>query len=58
MLTGIQGEEKEVASLKLGADDYIVKPYRISTLIAHVEALIRRAKIKKETSFASNLFIQ
>lgn len=56
MLTGIQGEEKEVASLKFGADDYIVKPYRLPTLIAHIEALIRRSKVTHK-SFISTVAI-
>lgn len=45
MLTGSKEAESEVASLKHGADAYVVKPIRIPVLLAHIEALIRRSKI-------------
>ncbi len=33
----------KVLGLKLGADDYIVKPFQISELLARVEAVLRRS---------------
>lgn len=33
-----------IKGLRLGADDYIVKPFQIGELLARVEALLRRAK--------------
>src|SRR3954452_19280731 len=39
-----RGEENErVTGLKLGADDYVVKPFGIKELLARVEAVLRRS---------------
>lgn len=35
--------EDRIRGLKLGADDYIVKPFQLGELLARVEALLRRA---------------
>jgi DNA-binding response OmpR family regulator len=42
MLTGRCGVEDKVAGLGMGADDYVVKPFEISELIARIRALLRR----------------
>ena len=34
--------ENRIKGLKLGADDYIVKPFQIGELIARIEAVLRR----------------
>ena len=36
-------EEDRVSGLKLGADDYVVKPFSIKELLARVEAVLRRS---------------
>lgn len=39
-----RGEEKDrVRGLRLGADDYVVKPFSVDELIARVEAVLRRS---------------
>ncbi|HIP92695.1 MAG TPA: response regulator transcription factor [Thermotoga sp.] len=48
MLTALGETEDKVAGLRSGADDYIVKPFDITELLARIEALIRRKGYKKE----------
>lgn len=42
MLTAKNDEEDKVSGLRLGADDYLTKPFSISELMARVNSLIRR----------------
>src|ERR671937_3012120 len=43
LLTARGSEDDRVRGLKMGADDYVVKPFSAKELIARVEAVLRRA---------------
>jgi DNA-binding response OmpR family regulator len=43
LLTARGAEDDRVRGLKLGADDYVVKPFSASELLARVEAVLRRS---------------
>jgi DNA-binding response OmpR family regulator len=43
MLTAKGQEPDKVAGLELGADDYVVKPFGVSELLARIRALLRRS---------------
>jgi DNA-binding response OmpR family regulator len=44
MLTAKGQEPDKVAGLELGADDYVVKPFGVSELLARIRALLRRCR--------------
>ncbi|MFW6359472.1 MAG: response regulator, partial [Chroococcales cyanobacterium] len=44
LLTAKDGNQDIVTGLDAGADDYVVKPYEISELMARIRALLRREK--------------
>ena len=44
VLTSSDAEFDEVMSMKLGADDYLSKPYRPAVLLAHIARLLQRAE--------------
>ena len=50
ILTVRGGEEDQVRGLEMGADDYIVKPFRPRDLIARVHSVLRRAGVPKVTT--------
>ena len=43
ILTARGGEAERVNGLKLGADDYVVKPFSVKELLARVQAVLRRS---------------
>ena len=48
MLTAVDEDYKQISGLKIGADDYIVKPFILPNLLARIEALIRRSRWGKD----------
>lgn len=42
MLTAMASEEDEMVGFLAGADDYVVKPFRIKALVARIQSLSRR----------------
>jgi len=48
MLTALKDVDSEVASLNLGADDYLTKPVEEAVLLAHIAALFRRPKLAEK----------
>ena len=47
MLTARDGVEDRVLGLEHGADDYLVKPFAITELIARLRALVRRHELRR-----------
>lgn len=52
MLTAKSDEEDKVFGLRLGADDYLTKPFSINELMARINSLIRRYTTLNPTSAA------
>lgn len=52
MLTAKGEEQDRVRGLDLGADDYLVKPFSATELLARVRAVLRRTQIPSETGQA------
>ncbi|MEO6774158.1 MAG: response regulator transcription factor [Kofleriaceae bacterium] len=44
VLSARDGEFDKVAALRLGADDYVTKPFALAELLARVDAVLRRAQ--------------
>src|SRR5205085_3821747 len=45
VLSARQDEFDKVAALRLGADDYVTKPFALAELLARVDAVLRRAVV-------------
>jgi DNA-binding response OmpR family regulator len=44
VLSAREGELDKVAALRLGADDYVTKPFAIAELLARIDAVLRRTQ--------------
>lgn len=50
MLTAKTSDEEIIEGLRLGADDYVGKPFSVAQLVARVEAVLRRSPIGVDQS--------
>jgi len=48
MLTAKASDEEIIQGLKLGADDYVAKPFSIQQLVLRIEAVLRRSDVGQE----------
>lgn len=55
MITAVSEEQKVIAGLKNGADDYITKPFVLPNLLARIEAVLRRSEWLKQSTSAKEL---
>lgn len=55
MLTAKTSDEEIIQGLKLGADDYVQKPFSVQQLVLRIEAVLRRSKTGKDESRAIRL---
>ena len=56
MVTAKGEEQDRVKGLDVGADDYIVKPYSATELMARVRAVLRRSELSRST-FHQTVFV-
>ena len=50
-ITALDRPEDIVRGLSLGADDYLIKPFDMSVLLARIEANMRRSPVQEEEKF-------
>lgn len=55
MLTALDAVDERVAGLRVGADDYLPKPFDFDELVARLEALVRRNRNFKNTGSEKTL---
>ena len=48
MLTAKTSDEDIIQGLKLGADDYVPKPFSVQELVLRIEAVLRRSQVGQE----------
>jgi len=57
LLTARSSEESELEGFKIGADDYVIKPFNINTLTARVNNLINSRKQLRE-QFSRHIYVE
>jgi two-component system response regulator RegX3 len=55
IVSGRNDEFDRVLGLKMGADDYVVKPYRLRELAARIEAVVRRTRVASSAGVADSV---
>lgn len=55
MLTAKASDEEIIQGLKLGADDYVPKPFSIRQLVLRIEAVLRRSQVGQEQARTLNI---
>jgi DNA-binding response OmpR family regulator len=50
IMTSRRSDEEKIRGLRLGADDYVVKPFNPHELIARIGAILRRVKLPLTSS--------
>lgn len=50
VLSAREHEYDKVAALRLGADDYVTKPFALAELLARVHAVLRRSQLTQQTN--------
>ena len=55
MLTARTSDQEIIEGLRLGADDYVGKPFSIQQLVLRIEAVLRRTRIGQEQARTLNL---
>jgi two-component system, OmpR family, alkaline phosphatase synthesis response regulator PhoP len=53
VLSARDGEYDKVAALRLGADDYVTKPFALAELLARIDAVLRRTQSTTSTPVAA-----
>jgi two-component system alkaline phosphatase synthesis response regulator PhoP len=53
VLSAREGEFDKVAALRLGADDYVTKPFALAELLARIDAVLRRTQQVAPTPVAA-----
>ncbi|MDY0003434.1 MAG: response regulator transcription factor [Polyangia bacterium] len=57
ILSAREGETDKVEGLRLGADDYVTKPFSLQELLARVEAALRRPRKRRHAMAEERLVI-
>lgn len=56
MLTACGAEEERIEGLRVGADDYLTKPFNITELMLRIDGLLRRSRVMQPTGSAELCF--